>query len=66
MSVDILVNQYDPAKLKQVKQATDKYSQIIQDESLPKEEQEALTQKLNEIRNAEKQMKSTAKELQSL
>ena len=35
-SVDILVNQYDPAKLKQVKQATDKYSQLIQDDSLPK------------------------------
>ena len=65
-SVDILVNQYDPVKLKQVKQATDKYSQLVQDDSLPKEDQEALTQKLNEIRNAEKQMKSTAKELQGL
>lgn len=66
MSVDILINQYDPARMKSVRQATDKYSQLLEEDRLPQEEELALANNLNEIRNAEKQMKTTAKELQSL
>lgn len=66
MSVDILINQYDPVKLKSMRQASDKHSQLLEDDRLQKEEEVALENKLSEIRNAEKQMKTTAKELQSL
>jgi len=54
MSVDILIEQYDPAKMKSLKNLTEKYGVHAETERLEKEEATALQMTTDEIRNAEK------------
>lgn len=67
LSIDILIEQYDPVKLKSLKALTDKFrSKDSESERNDKGEAAAISRLLNEIKNAEKLMKNTEKELASM
>lgn len=67
LSIDILIEQYDPVKLKSLKALTDRYrSPDGEPERADKAEAVAISRLLNEIKNAEKLMKNTEKELASM
>lgn len=68
LTVDILIQQYDPVKLKNLKSLTEKYGGVLSTQHAQQDKQEAveIARKLDEIKNAEKALKNSIKELQSL
>ena len=66
LTIDILIDQYDPVKIKNTKARNDKYGQLTEREQQDKNDALQIQRKLDEIKNAEKQLKNTHKEMTSL
>ena len=66
LTIDILIDQYDPVKIKNIKASNDKYGQLTEREQQDKNDALQIQRKLDEIKNAEKQLKNTQKEMTSL
>ena len=66
LTIDILIDQYDPVKIKNIKANNDRYGHLSEKEQQEKNDAFQISRKLDEIKNAEKQLKNTQKEMTSI